>query len=84
MMFLETKPSGQCVVTILHLVAGVGAGGSFLYNNTKIAVEPALWNSERSRRLKPFSTNRKQGTPRGFYTQEGPEGSCSISVPSFL
>ena len=34
----------------------------------------------RPRRLKPFSTNRKQGTHRGFCTQEGPAGSCSVSI----
>ena len=35
---------------------------------------------ERSRRLKPFSTNKKWGRLRGFYTWEGPIGSCLVSI----
>ena len=38
----------------------------------------------RSRRLKPFPLNKKKGTQRSFYTQEGSSGSCSVSVPPFL
>ena len=38
----------------------------------------------RSRRLKPFPVNKKQGTQRSFWTQEGSSGSCSVSVPPFL
>ena len=33
----------------------------------------------RSMRLKPFSCQQEKGTQKGFYTQEGPAGSCSIS-----
>ena len=37
----------------------------------------------RSRRLKPFSTNKKLETWRGFCTWEGPSGSCWVSGPPF-
>lgn len=34
----------------------------------------------RPRRLKPFPTSKKQGTWRGFCSQEGPAGSCPVSA----
>ena len=35
-------------------------------------------------RKKPFSTNKKRETLRGFCTQEGPTGSCLVSIPFFF
>ena len=58
----------------------------FLYALTSLVnyLCPLFGTQGRPRRLKPFATNKKQRTRRGFGTWEGPAGFCSVSIPPFL
>ena len=87
---LEQK-LGLCFVTDYclndHFFSCLNVFPSFLHSFTSLisnSFVPALWNSGRYRKLKAFSANKKQATKRGFYTQESPAGSCSVSISPFL
>ena len=81
--FLTTVPPGKPCHYFLSLTASPFS----LHSLTSLlsnCMSLLFGTQGRTRKLKPFSTNKKLGAQRDFCTQADPAGPCSASIPPFL